>query len=168
MLKFTSYIKIIGVNPYVLVSASRAAKLKKGWKKPMPVIVQVNGKPKEGWKINMMPTGKGSFYLYLSGVVRKASGTKTGDKVEIDLQFDSSYKSGPAHALPAQFKKALGKNANARKAWAQLTPSRQKEILRYFASLKSKEALERNIHKALNVLKGNRERFMARSWDKGK
>ena len=49
-----------------------------------------------------------------------------------------------------------------------LIPSRKKEILRYLAALKSPEARERNIVRALKVLSGKSERFMPRSWSGGK
>lgn len=68
-LKFTARIEIVGVNPFVLV-ARRASKLKPGWRKAMPVLVRVNGKPEQPWSINMMPVGDGSFRLYLHGTVR--------------------------------------------------------------------------------------------------
>lgn len=168
VLRFRDLIKIHGVNPYVLVSAKRASELKPGWRKPMPVLVRVNGKPEEFLAINMMPIGDGSFRLYLNGEVRKASGTGVGDRVEVEVRFDAKYRSGPAHPMPAWFQAALKKNAVAHKNWEVLTPSRKKEILRYFAVLKSAEARERNLARALGVLSGKPERFMARSWSGGK
>src|SRR5690242_12960096 len=142
-LRFRAVIEMKGINPMVLVSAGRAARIRKDWSKPMPVLVRVNGKPAKPWRINMMPIGKGSFYLYLHGHVRKASGTKTGDSVTVELEFDEKYKSGPRHPLPAWFRAALAKNSRARKTWEALIPSRKKELLRYFAGLKSAEAQER-------------------------
>jgi hypothetical protein len=114
-----------------------------------------------------MPAGDGNFYLYLHGTVRKASGTGVGDRVRIELAFDDSYRNGPMHPMPTWFKAALGKDAKAARAWKALTPSRQKEILRYLASLKSAEAKQRNLAKAMRVLGGKPERFMARSWKDG-
>ncbi len=168
MLRFTAKIKILGVNPYVLVSAERALQIKSGWRKPMPVLFRINGRPKTPWQINLMPIGSGSFYLYLHGDVRKASGTKVGDKVSVEVRFNSSYRNGPMHPSPVWFSSALKKNSKAKKAWESLTPSRQKEILRYFAALKSKDAQKRNLKRAINVLSGDKERFMARSWNDGK
>ena len=84
--------KIHGVNPYVLVSAERASELKPGWRKPVPVLVRINGKPEEPWSINMMPVGDGSFRLYLHGAVRKASGSGVGDRVRVEVRLDSAYK----------------------------------------------------------------------------
>jgi len=160
--------KIDGVNPYVLVSAERASKLQPNWRKPMPVLVQINGQPQEPWPINMMPIGDGSFRLYLHEKVRKSSSTGVGDRVEVEVRFDSKYKGGPAHPMPVWFRAALSKNSVARKNWEALIPSRKKEVLRYFASLKSAEARERNLVRAIRVLSGKGERFMARSWSEGK
>ncbi len=169
-LQFKAKVETYNGNPYVLVSAARVSKLKSGWRKAMPVLVQINGKPETPWRINMMPIGNGSFYLYLHGIVRKASGTKVGDMVAVSVKFDSSYKNGPMHAMPLWFKKALAeaKNKKAKAAWDALIPSRQKEILRYFSWLKSKEAQARNLEKVLHVLAGNPGRFMARSWKEGR
>lgn len=50
-MRFRFVIELRGINPYVLVSAEllvsaeRAARLRKGWRKPLPVLVRVNGKP---------------------------------------------------------------------------------------------------------------------------
>src|SRR5689334_18247033 len=113
----------------------------------------------------MMPVGDGSFYLYLHGDVRKASTTKVGDAVTVELEFDGEYRSGPAHPIPKWFRNALDANLKAKEAWSQLIPSRQKEILRYFANLKSPEAQSRNLQRAMRVLTGSKARFMARSWN---
>lgn len=164
VLAFRATIRITGVNPYVHVSAARASALRKGWRKPMPVLVRVNGHPvKAPWRINMMPKGNRAFYLYLHGHVRNASGTKVGDRVSVEVQFDAAYRPGPM-PMPPWFRAPLSKNAAAKAAWQALVPSRQKEILRYLAHLKSPEARARNIERALRVLSGEKERYMARSW----
>ena len=123
-LKFSAVVKIRSVNPYVLVSARRTAQIKSSWRRPLPVLVRVNGHPKAPWRINMMPVGDGSFYLYLHGEVRKASKTKVGDRVAIEVCFDSAYRNGPMHAMPAWFGAALRENLTAAKAWKELPPSR--------------------------------------------
>jgi len=153
------------INPYVLVSAKRAASLQKGWRKPLPVRVRVNGKPDKPWRINLMPVGDGSFYLYLHGYVRKASGTKVGDTVTVELAFDDEYKSGPAHPMPPWFQTELNQNQRAKQAWNKLIPSRQKELLRYFSGLKTLEAQTRNVQRAIHVLAGGKGRFMGRAWN---
>lgn len=46
-------------------------------------------------------TKSGSFYLYLHGDVRKASTTKVGDRVHVEVSFDAEYRNGPMHPMPA-------------------------------------------------------------------
>ncbi len=164
---FTATIQIRGINPYVLVSARRANAIQPGWRKPLPVCVRINGKPEKPWRINMMPAGDGSFYLYLHGNVRKASATTVGDRVRVEIAFDASYRSGPPQRLPAWFKRALTANPKAVQNWKALTPSRKKEILRYLSALKSPEARSRNLSKVLRMLAGETGRFMARDWKDG-
>lgn len=164
-LRFRSRIEINNINPYVLVSAEHAARLKHDWRKPMPVRIKVNGEPEAPWRINMMPVGDGSFYLYLHAEVRRASASKVGDVVELELEFDDDYRSGPAHPMPPAFSAALENNAVARHAWDALIPSLQKEILRYFQQVKSAEAKARHLERAMYVLSGGKARFMARSWN---
>jgi hypothetical protein len=164
-LRFRSVIEINNINPYVLVSAMRATRIRKNWRKPLPVRVRVNGRPEKPWHINLMPIGDGSFYLYLHGDVRKASGTKVGDVVTVELGFDDEYRSGPVHPMPLWFSNALDRNRSAKQAWSELIPSRRKEILRYFSRLKTPEAQARNVKRALHVLSGGKGRFMARSWN---
>lgn len=166
-LRFTAVVRIRGVNPYVLVSAARAKAVKAGWRRPLPVLLRLDGKPVKPWRINMMPVGNGSFYLYLHGDVRKTTGAKVGDRVRVEIAFDATYRGGPQHRLPRWFKAALIGNPPAMANWQALIPSRKKEILRYFARLKSPKARARNLERALRVLSGYKERFMARGWDNG-
>lgn len=164
---FTAIIKIRGVNPYILVSASRASAIKAGSHKPLPVLARINGKPDEGSRTNMMPAGDGSFYLYLNGEMRRTSATAVGHRVHVEIDFDATYRSGPQHAMPRWFKQALTKNPLASKNWIALTPSRKKEILRYFARLKSSETRARNLARALVALSGKTSRFLGREWKNG-
>ena len=164
---FSAIIKIRGVNPFILVSASRAKAIKPGWRKPLPVRVRINGKPGNAWRINMMPVGNGSFYLYLHGEIRKASGTVVGDRVRVEIDFDPGYRNGPRHPMPTWFKEALAGNPQAMKNWTALIPSRKKEILRYFSRLNSADARARNLARALHVLSGEPARFMGRGWKNG-
>lgn len=165
-MRFGATIEIRDGNPFVNVSAARATRLRPKWRKPMPVLVRVNGKPAKAWRINMMPRGDGGSYLYLHGEVRMASKTGVGDNVTVEVEFDEAYRPGPM-PMPAWFRKALAGHPPAKEAWNQLIPSRQKELLRCLASLKTEAARERNLRRALEVLGGAKGRFMARSWSKG-
>ncbi len=167
LLSFMARIEIVGANPYVSVSVEQAERLKADWRKPMPVLVQVNGEPKPPWRINMMPRGDASFYLYLAGMVRKASGTKVGDTVQVEVEFDEDYRGGPTD-MPEWFAEALESDDVAMTSWLALSPSRQKEVARYLANLKSDEARARNLAKAMEMLGGKAGRFIARDWKDGK
>jgi len=164
---FKAVVEIRGINPFVSVSASQARRLKPGWRKPLPVLVRIDSQPEDAWRTNLMPAGDGGFYLYLNGPMRGESGVSVGSVVNVELAFDASYRSGPQHPMPSGFSQALNENDKARKNWAALTPSRKKEVLRYFAQIKSPEARARNVSKALHVLSGQPGRFMARTWTNG-
>jgi len=164
-MNFRAKIELRGINPYVLVSAARARRIKADWKRPMPVLVQVNGKPEPAWPVNMMPAGDGSFYLYLDGGVRSASGTDVGDMVEVTVVFDDAYRSGPQHDMLPEFASRLDENPPAKARWDGLPPSLKKEVLRYLANLKSDAARQRNVERAIAVLAGAKERFLARDWN---
>lgn len=166
-LRFRATIKVRNGNPYLPVSAAQAQTLKHDWRRPMPVLVRINGQPAVPWRINLMPAGNGSFFLYLHGDVRKASGTKVGDRVRAEVRFDVAYRGGPRHPLPAWFRTALDVHPKAREGWEKLIPSRKKEILRYFSWLKSPEARARNVLRAVHVLAGGTGRFLGRSWNDG-
>jgi Domain of unknown function (DUF1905)/Bacteriocin-protection, YdeI or OmpD-Associated len=164
---FTATIRIRNGNPYISVDASRAAAIKEGWRKPLPVRLRINGLPREAWRVNMMPVGDGGFYLYLHGAVREASETAVGDRVDVEIAFDTRYRGGPQHRMPLWFKRGLASNPQALKNWKALPPSRRKEVLRYFSRLISAQARARNLAKALHVLSGEAGRFMARAWKHG-
>jgi len=147
--------EIRGINPFVLVSAAHATRIKAGWRKPLPVLVRVNGHPKPApWRINMMPAGDGTFYLYLHGDVRRAAGTAVGDRVRVEVEFDAAYRGGPLTPVPRELRAALKGDAAATRAWEALRPSRKKEVVRYLVALKSPEALKRNVMKFVDQLGG--------------
>ncbi len=160
-------IEIRGVNPFVAVSSSQANALKPGWRKPLPVVVRIDSDSAPAWRTNMMPDGNGNFYLYLHGDMRKASGTKVGDRVRVEIEFDAAYRNGPQGPMPKWFRQALDGNAPAKKNWSALIPSRKKEILRYLSRLVSADARIRNQAQALHVLSGHDGRFMGRAWKNG-
>ena len=154
-----------GVNPFILVPPASIARLSPDWKRPMPVRFRVNAIPPVPWRLNLMPAGDGSFYLYLNGEVRSATRTKVGDPVEVELERDGEYRSGPAHPMPPELATGLQNRPGAARRWENLPPSLQKEVLRYLARLRSAEARERNVQRALRVLGGSRERFLGRLWN---
>lgn len=166
-IEFKATIELRGYNPYIAVSAEQAAAIAPGWRRPIPVLVQLNGGPTRPWRINMMPVGDGSFYLYLDNRIRKPTGTGVGDGVTVTLGFDADYRGGPVGEIPSDLTAALEGNIAAASNWENLPPSRKKEVLRYIGRLQSPSARKSNLERLLYVLEGNEGRYLARSWKDG-
>lgn len=133
------------------------------------MLVRINAEPAgQPWRINLMPAGNGDFYRYLDGPVRKASATGVGDRVTVELNFDNAYRNGPLRPMPRWLSACLKTAPQARLNWSKLSPSRRKGIIRYFTDLRSNEARERNLARAIVVLSDEPGRFMARDWRGGK
>ena len=77
---------------------------------------------------------RGAWRLYINGEMLKASGIRVGDEAKIKIEFDPRPRDIP---IPGSFTTALQRNAEAKKAFDALSPSRQKEILRYLGFLKT-------------------------------
>ena len=116
----------------------------------------------------MVPKGNGDFYLYLHGSVRTASNTKVGDEVEVEILLDEDYRGGPQHEMPTQLRTFLNTHKQARSNWDDLSPSRQKEVVRYLAAIKSDEVRQRNVDKTIQALSGEPIHFMGRDWREGR
>jgi hypothetical protein len=164
--RFRGIIRIRDCNPFIAVSARQAARLRAG-RKAIPVLATIDGQPDPPWRINLMPAGDGSFYLYLHGAVRKASATAVGDAVDVALWFDEGYDIEALYPMPRWFGMELAKDKKAKANWEALPPSRRKEVLRYLSWLKSDDARQRNLAKAMHVLSGKTGRFLARDWKNG-
>jgi Bacteriocin-protection, YdeI or OmpD-Associated/Domain of unknown function (DUF1905) len=163
----TSRIQIIGVNPYIDVSAEQVRTLRRGWRRALPVLVHINEDLSTPWRTNLTPNGDGSFRLYLHGGMRASANVGVGDEVRIGLRVDDAYYSNPAHSMPPWFQAAIDKDSVAKENWLRLSSSQRKEVMRYLGALKSSEAQERNLQRALRVLRGEPGRFLGRDWVDG-
>ena len=145
---FSAKIFIIGINPYVLLPASI-----------LKYIFQKSGKDKGAIPVKLKISGKSfiqnlvkysdKWRLYLNTPMRKAAGKDVGDMINIQIDFDPKPRATPVHA---KLKKAFKENIEAKKAFDKLSPSRQKEILRYINFLKSEESVDKNINKTIAQL----------------
>jgi hypothetical protein len=147
---FVEKVRIIDINPYVrLPKAVLAAIFESAGraKSPIPVKGTLNGKPFRQTLVRY----QGAWRLYLNAPMRLAAGVEVGDQASLELSFDPRPRVVPMHPKLAR---ALAKSPRAAKAFERLTPSHQKEIKRYLASLKSEETRERNIGKVILYLMG--------------
>ncbi|MBT1685203.1 YdeI/OmpD-associated family protein [Dawidia soli] len=157
MLKFKDHIKIIGINPYVSVPERILKKIfEQAGKDKGHIRIKgtVNG---EAYKQTLVKYS-GEWRLYINTIMLKDSPKRIGEKIELTVEFDSEGREVP---VSPEFLKVLKKDKDARQVFDALSPSRQNEIMRYLASLKTKESLDRNIVRAINFLHG-KERFMGR------
>ena len=152
MKSFSAKIAKIGINPYVgipedvLKAIFEQAGKAKG---PVPVRGTVNGKS----FMQTLVKYQGVWRLYINGIMREAAGIDVGDEAHLRLEFDPTPRLEPN---PPKLVQALDSNKSAKAAFEQLTPSRQKEILRYLNSMKTEESLERNIERVIKQLLGEK------------
>ena len=157
MLKFKARIEIIGVNPFVFLPERVLTKVFKQAGKDkgkIPVRMKIDGHEFPQTLIKW----SGHWRLYLNTPMRVAAKKEVGDVARFEIAYDPTERAVPMHP---KFKKALLGNKAAKKVYEGLRPSLQLEINRYFGSLKTESAVDRNVTKAIQFLLGN-GRFMAR------
>jgi len=157
MKRFSAKIQIIGVNPFVLLPASLLKDIfqKAGKDKgAVPVHLKIAGKD----FIQNLVKYSGKWRLYLNMPMRKAAHKDVGDTIDIEIDFDSRPRTTLTHP---KLKKAFKENPNAKKAFEKLSPSRQKEILRYINFLKLEESVDKNIKRVISHLAG-KQSFVGR------
>jgi len=157
MYSFNAILEIIVGNPFVylpppiLKALFEDAQQDRG---PIPVRGSINGKPYQQTLVKY----SGAWRLYINMKMLKDSPRRIGEEVQVDIEYDTSDRSIIPHP---NFLRALEENDEAKAVFDQLSPSRQKEIIRYIAQLKSEESVERNVKRAINFLLG-KERFVGR------
>ena len=148
MKSFSAKIQIIGINPYVLLPSSI-----------LKFIIKKAGKDRGAIQVKLRIGGQdfiqnlvkysGKWRLYLNTPMRKAAGKDVGDAVKMEIDFDSRERTTPLHP---ELIKAFKENKDAKNAFNKLSPSRQKEILKYINNLKSQETIDKNIQRVMDRL----------------
>ena len=113
-------------------------------KKP-PVKVTINGFT---YRSTVAVMG-GNYMVGVSAENRAGARVNGGDKIEVTIELDTEPRE---LELPIEFKKALDKNAKAKKAFESLSYSRKKVHVLPIAGAKTDETRQRNINKAIDVL----------------
>lgn len=155
--KFSAVLQLIGINPYVLVPEAILnnifvqAQKNKG---SIPVCGFINEVPYTQTLVKY----KGEWRLYINLKMLVNSPRRIGETISVTIQWDN--KDRTIKMLP-QFETALKNDLEAHRIFESLTPSLQKEIIRYLSSLKKEETVNRNIALAIGFLKGE-NRFVAR------
>ena len=156
-MSFRAELQIIDGNPYVSVPEPILAELFEaaGRKKsPIPIRGSINGRPYQQTLVRF----RGAWRLYVNMQMLDDSPRRVGEGLEVDVTFDPSDRT---IQMPSKLDAALRGNPQAREAFGGLSPSRQKEIIRYIASLKTDAAVDRNVERAIGFLIG-KNRFVGR------
>ncbi len=154
---FRATLEIIGVNPFVHVPTPILEALflqANKTKGHIPIKGTINGKAYQQTLVRYA----GSWRFYINTFMLKDSPNRIGEQVAIEVEYDSSDRS---IEMPIKLRMALEQNKEATAVFEGLSPSRQHEIVRYIAKLKSEESVDRNVERAINFLLG-KERFVGR------
>ncbi len=157
MLKFKAVIKLLGINPYVLVPEKilknifEQAGKDKGH---IPIRGTINGKI----YIQTLVKYSGDWRLYINLEMLKNSPKRIGETIEITIEFDRVSRDIEPHN---KLVKAFKENKEAKIVFDNLSPSKQNEIVQYIARLKTEVSIDKNVARAINFLLG-KERFLGR------
>jgi hypothetical protein len=148
---------IIGINPYVAVPESiledlfRQAGKRRG---PIPIHGTVNGRPYRQSLVRY----RGAWRLYVNTTMLRDSPRRIGEAVEVSVAHDPIGRAAPSSPELAV---ALAANPAAKAVFEGLSASRQREIVRYIAALKSPASVAFNVARAISFLTGE-GRFVGR------
>ncbi|WP_130736501.1 YdeI/OmpD-associated family protein [Flavobacterium sp. J27] len=154
---FSAPIDCIGINPFVPVPEEilnhifEKASKNKG---AIPITGTINGK---NYKQNLVKYS-GAWRLYINTFMLKNSPKRIGEIITITISFDPIER---IIAIHPKLIAALNKNLEAKKVFDNLSPSLQKEIIRYISFLKQESTILRNIDKVIGFLEG-KNRFIGR------
>ena len=157
MEKFSAILEIIDGNPFVFLPVEilekiffQAGKNKGG----IPVRGTINHQAFQQTLVKF----RGDWRLYINMEMLKDSPPRIGETIELTLSFDPADRSIEPHP---KLIAALNKNKKAKSVFESLSPSKQKEIVRYISFLKTEESIDRNVKRAIHFLLG-KQRFVGR------
>jgi hypothetical protein len=114
-----------------------------------PVLVTIKS---HTYRSTVAPMG-GKFYLPLSAENRGAAGVAAGDRLDVSVELDTA----PREVVePPDFKKALDRNKQARKAFDSLSYTNKRQHVLSIEGAKTAETRERRIAKAIAALKAGK------------
>lgn len=157
MYNFKAELQIIGINPFVFVPTKILADIFEHAGKakgPIPIHGMVN---KVAYKQTLVKYS-GEWRLYINTSMLRDSPRRIGEMISVSIAHDPLVRTISMHP---QLIKALRKNKTAKQVFDRLTPSLQKEIVRYIANLKTEDSVIKNAEKAIQFLLG-KGRFVGR------
>ena len=95
-----------------------------------------------------MPTGNGHYYFIVSPEVRKGTGARLGDMLDMRFFIDDQHRVD----VPPTLKAVLDERPALRAVWESLTPGKRRGFAHQVAQAKSSDAVQRRIHRVLEAL----------------
>lgn len=106
------------------------------------------------FQATLEPDGEGGHWLKIDKALCTAAGVTEGDKVELSLK---PVDKEPEPTVPADFKKALAANPEAKATWDDITPVGRRDWIAWITSGKKAETRVKRIDVACDKLAcGNR------------
>lgn len=162
MLSYTTTILIFGKKgdktgwTYIEIPGDLAQKMFPGNKK----IFRVKGKLDchSIKQVSLLPVGNGAFIMPLNNSMRKGTGKKNGDKLEVKIEIDKS----PVLISP-ELLECLNEEPEALRNFKNLVPSHQRYFSNWIIEAKTYETKAKRIALSVNaLLKGYRYDEMVR------
>ena len=151
MVSFKTIVKKFGSKgektgwTYFEISNEQAEQLKPANKKSFRVKGKINNLSIN--KVALLPMGKGDFIMPLNGEMRKKTGIRQGEMINVQLTEDKEEIK-----LNADFMECLEQEETGMKYFKSLTPSHQKYFSKWIEQAKSDNTRANRIAKAVNAL----------------
>lgn len=129
---------------FLVLPPSASAKL------PTRSMVTVEGRfGGQPFQATLEPDGEGSHWFKVDEALRKAAGIEAGAMVELEV---APVAREPEPEVPADLRKALAANADARATWQDITPVARRDWIHWITSGKKAETRVKRIDTACDKL----------------
>ncbi|MFC3716244.1 YdeI/OmpD-associated family protein [Luteimonas soli] len=119
-------------------------------KLPTRSMVTVDGTLEgEAFQATLEPDGEGSHWLKVDKALREAAGVVAGDTVALEI---APVEVEPEPKVPADLRKALAANPEAKATWDDITPVARRDWIHWIISGKKAETRARRIDTACDKL----------------
>jgi hypothetical protein len=117
-----------------------------GKKSRVPVTGTLNGFP---FRNSLMPEGDGTHSMMVNKELQKGAKAEIGETMEIVMELDTAPRTV---TVPDDLETAFSGDAKAKKAFAALSYSIQKEFIDWIVEAKKPETRNRRVEKTLEML----------------
>lgn len=129
---------------FLVLPASASAKL------PTRSMTTVEGTLNDHpFQATLEPDGQGSHWLKVTKAMREAAGADIGDTVALEI---APVEKEPEPKVPADLRKALAANPDAKTTWCDITPVARRDWIHWITSGRKAETRGKRIDTAIDKL----------------